>query len=390
MKKFFLRLLGAAVIAALVATVISAVVSVRENNRPVADTSVQAAPLTDVGGACKLWFSDLSNDGKHAYNLILSSIYSMPEEIEINRIDSETLDEVFYALMSDNPDLFFVGRKCTIRTSGSRMWFSIDYLCTKEEYFQMKSELDSVCRSVIGSLTDKSDRWLTELEIHDYIIDNCVYSEENTAIDSSAYGALVAGRAACEGYSKAAKLLLDAAGFESTVVTGIAEGEKGRNGPHMWNVVKLGEDWYHLDCTWDDPVEENGKQSKSRIYFNVDDALLLKTHKDLSKNFACDSMKENYFVKTGAYFDEYKRSDEKRIADIIIKETETGGETVCIRFADRSAFDSAFKELITNERIYSVLELAREGSEVAFMTNEVGYFTDEERLIFALEPKTQN
>lgn len=390
MKKFFLRLFGAAVLAVLVAAVITAVLSISGNNRPVADTSVEAVEITDIGGKYKLWFSGLSNEGKHAYNLILSSIYSMPEEIEINRVDSETLDEVFYALMSDNPDLFFVGRKCTVRTAGARTWFSIDYLIGKEDYARMKKELDAVCEEVIGSLTDSSDRWQTELEIHDYIIDNCTYSEENTAIDSSAYGALVNGRAACEGYSKAAKLLLDAAGFENTVITGISESEKGQSGPHMWNVVKLGDDWYHLDCTWDDPVDENGKQSKSRIHFNVDDEMLSKTHSDFSKELGCDSLKENYFVKTGAYFENYQRSDEARLAGIIRREIMTGTETVCVRFADREAFDSAVKELITNERIYSVLELAREGSETAFLTNEIGYFVDEDRLIFALEPKTRN
>ena len=387
MKKLFLRLIGALVLVALVATVISAVISVTENNHPVTDTSVEAVEITDIGGTCKLWFSELSNEGKHAYNLILNSIYSMPEEIEINRIDSETVDEVFYALMSDNPDLFFVGRKCTIRTVGARTWFSIDYVVSKEEYLQMKKELDAACQEVIGSLSDKTDSWQTELEIHDYIIDNCIYSEENTALDSTAYGALVSGKAACEGYSKAAKLLLDAAGVENTVISGRAENEEGQGAPHMWNLVRLGDDWYHLDCTWDDPVDESGKQTKSHNYFNLNDEMISKTHSEFSKKPQCDSTDENYFVKTGAYFEKYDRSDEEGVAAIIAKETDNGKETVCLCFADREAFDNAVGELITKERIYSVLELAKGSAETAFLTNEIGYFVDEDRLILALEPK---
>lgn len=389
MKNFLLRLFGAAVLAVAVAAVLTAVLSFRQSEQPIVDTSAQATEITDLGGAYKIWFSGLSNEGKTAYNLILRSIYDMPEEIEINRIDSETLDKVFYALMGDNPDLFFVGRKCTLRTVGSRTWFSVDYLVSRQEYASMKKELDAVRDGIIASLGDSSDPWQTELAIHDYIIDNCVYSSENTLLESSAYGALVKGKAACEGYSKAAKLLLDAAGIENTLVSGNSRSANGQSGPHMWNAVRLQDGWYHLDCTWDDPVDETGEQTKSYVYFNVDDKMISQTHSDFSKNFGCNSMKENYFVKTGAYFESYDRSSEKTIAEIIARETAAGRETVYLRFADREAYDKAVGDLIDNERIYNVLELAKNSAKAGFSTKTVGYFVDEDRLILALAPKNE-
>ena len=27
---------------------------------------------------------------------------------------------------------------------------------------------------------------------------------------------------------------------------------------HMWNIVQLNDNYYHVDCTWDDPVYSDG------------------------------------------------------------------------------------------------------------------------------------
>lgn len=359
------------------------------SEEPAVDISVKASEITDCGGEYKFWFSQLSNEGKHAYNLILESIYSMPEKIAINRIDSQELDAVFYALMSDNPDLFFVGRKCVLRSVGNDTWFSVDYIVEKEDYKRMKNELDAVCQEVIASLSNPSNHWQTELEIHDYIIDNCVYVlDEN--LGSTAYGVLVNGTGACEGYSKAAKLLLDKAGIENAIVSGYSESRLSGRGPHMWNVVTIDGEKYHLDCTWDDPVDNSGEQTKTYIYFNLDNETLLRTHSDFSFDFNCNSMQANYFVKTGAYFESYDRSCEQDVADVIASELKKGNETVCLRFANQEAYDEAVEDLLDNERIYTVLKLAKSGLEFDISTKTTGYITDDEQLIFAVVPKVND
>lgn len=389
MKKIILYILAAISAAAATAAVLLFVFSVKNiSQEPAIDVSVEALELSDYGGEYKFWFSQLSNEGKHAYNLILESIYSMPDEIAINRIDSEELDAVFYALMSDNPDLFFVGRKCVLRAVGNDTWFSVDYIIEKNDYKRMKSELDSVCREVAASFTNPADQWQTELEIHDYIIDNCTYVlDEN--LGSTAYGVLVNGSGACEGYSKAAKLLLDKAGIENAIVSGYSESETSGRGPHMWNVVTLDGEKYYLDCTWDDPVDGSGEQSKTYIYFNVDSETLLRTHSELSYDFGCNAMQANYFVKTGAYFESYDRSLEQTLADVVVSEMSKGNQTVYFRFGNEEAYDKAVKDLLKKERIYTVLKLAKSGSEFSFSTKTTGYITDDVHMIFAVIPKTE-
>lgn len=63
------------------------------------------------------------------------------------------------------------------------------------------------------------------------------------------YGALVNGKAVCEGYAKAFKLLCDRAGIPCVLVGGKANG-----GDHMWNYVMIGNTWYLVDLTFDDPI----------------------------------------------------------------------------------------------------------------------------------------
>lgn len=93
--------------------------------------------------------------------------------------------------------------------------------------------------------------------VHDWII-------LNTAYDVETYEKHLAGKprsmtpyrmegvfdqklAVCAGYSEAAKALLEELEIETIIAT---------NEEHAWNMVKLGEKWFHLDVTYDDPIPD--------------------------------------------------------------------------------------------------------------------------------------
>lgn len=52
----------------------------------------------------------------------------------------------------------------------------------------------------------------------------------------------------CEGYSRAMKVLCDSDGIGCVLVDGHAP----KAGPHMWNYVRMGSNWYGVDVTWND------------------------------------------------------------------------------------------------------------------------------------------
>ena len=341
--------------------------------------------LTDVGSPYKFYYGTLDDEEKRAYNAILSEVYTMPESIRIPDIDTMQLDDVFWALLCDNPDLFFLGRCCTLITNVFGTSCSLEYCIDKSEYETMKKQLDEACDKVISSLSAPDDQWQTELEIHDYIVNNCEYRmEKGDYLLSSSYGVLVNGAAACEGYSKAAKLLLDRAGIESEVLCGTSTGIDGSTGNHMWNSVVINGERYYLDCTWDDPVSDDGEQTLTYSYFNINDEMISKTHSEFTYEFNCTATAENYYVKTGRYFENYSRDDESALARII---AESGGETVEIRFGSEKAYNAAFKDLFKNGRIYRVLEKANGNMQTKISAETVKYNGDSELLILTLIPE---
>ena len=107
-----------------------------------------------------------------------------------------------------------------------------------------------------------------EMQIIQYMVENIEYTYDNYVagtipdISYTAEGALVKGRAVCDGYSKAFMEMAKACGPEAKRITGGAgacyesDGLLG-NINHAWNKVKLDGQWYHVDVTWEDPVSEN-------------------------------------------------------------------------------------------------------------------------------------
>lgn len=350
--------------------------------------NTQAVELSEYGSPHKFYFRKLDNIEKHAYNEIISHIYELPESIEIPAINAEQLDRIFSALLYDNPDLFFVGRKCTLSSELLKTRCSVEYILTKEEYLAQREKLMQTAESVISGLSDPDDEWQTELEIHDYIVENCQYKlSEPKLVYSSSYGALVNGYAACEGYSKAAKLLFDMAGIESSVVSGVSVNFDGEDGAHMWNAVKIDGEFYYLDCTWDDPVNDEKKDMKLYSYFNINDEMISATHSDFSYDFGCTATAANYYVKTGRYFEEYARSYEKKIAEVIASDVDNGIWEVQLRFGSNDAYNKAVKDLIDNERIYSVLSRADDLTDKIISYKTISYYKDSGQLILILVPE---
>ncbi|MDE6036139.1 MAG: leucine-rich repeat protein [Ruminococcus sp.] len=81
--------------------------------------------------------------------------------------------------------------------------------------------------------------------VHDWICDNTVYDDglsdnKKNHTDSSV---LMNDSTVCEGYARIANILYNTAGIESYYINGIG---------HAWNIVKAGNNYFHVDTTWDD------------------------------------------------------------------------------------------------------------------------------------------
>lgn len=89
------------------------------------------------------------------------------------------------------------------------------------------------------------------------------------------YGGLVARAAVCLGYATSFQLLMDMSGVECLTVVGAAFNSTG---DHAWNMVKLDEEWYCVDVTWDANGREQMGGSYEWRYLNLTSDEMGKNH----------------------------------------------------------------------------------------------------------------
>ena len=91
--------------------------------------------------------------------------------------------------------------------------------------------------------------------VHDYLIETIEYEKTVESHNNyNIYGALINKKSVCEGYAKAFKYILDDMEIPCIVVFGTAKNSSGQIESHAWNYVKLNNEWYAIDVTWDDPI----------------------------------------------------------------------------------------------------------------------------------------
>jgi transglutaminase-like putative cysteine protease len=149
-------------------------------------------------------------------------------------------------------------------------------------------KLQAVAQSISSAHSGQFDR---EKAIHDYLTMNYAYAVGSTSEERShsIVGFTEDGKGVCEAYADAFTLIGRMCGLEVMRVNGTLN-----NVGHGWNIVKIGDDYYHIDVTSDDPVPD-GVAPQSYKYFNLTDSEILKDHTITSKDLpACTADTYNY------------------------------------------------------------------------------------------------
>lgn len=331
-----------------------------------------------VGSPYKYHYARLEPVEQHAYNAVLSAIGEFPQEIKVPVLTQEQLHNFYTALLYDNPALFYLGSSPTVRQSKKSAVFCPQYLMNAADYASMLRKCDAAADTILTLAEEKETDFEKERVVHDLLIAQCSYSEsDNNPYKSSVYGVLSAGSAACEGYAKTAKYLLDRLSIPCYVVVGNSTPPGSRTQAHMWNIVQIGGEWYHLDLTWDDPVLEKGGDVISYSYFNVTDSQLRATHTDYESENACTATEQNFFVHERLAFVDFGAAEKARTVEIAVQMLELGSDGFQLKFGSQSGFEKAQTVLFEDEGIYELLQKIREASGAEFATDRVSYFCTE-------------
>jgi hypothetical protein len=331
-------------------------------------------------------YNQLNAEEQKAYNTILQKIESFPAEIQINALNSESVFRVYNALRDDQPLFFHLSGKASYRKQGSQTCLLPDYTLTPDEYKTQRAQLLAVCEELIGAVPVGADPYQKELFLHDALVRRCGYEFSNKPVQSTAYGALVSRRAACEGYAKAMLLLLDHAGIQSYMVSGDAQNSANKLAVHAWNKVRINGAWYHLDATWDDPVGSEIADKMSHAYFNITDGEIARSHTLTDAQNPCASTADMYFVRENLLFETLDRSEESVVAAAITKALNAGETSVEIKFTSETAFEDAKIYLFDKARIYRVLSNAASQTDISIDKKSVTTSENTDLFIIGIAP----
>ncbi|MDE7185143.1 MAG: InlB B-repeat-containing protein, partial [Lachnospiraceae bacterium] len=232
-----------------------------------------------------------------------------------NPADTQQLLMLYYAVVNDHPDLYYVrtGYKKSYLTS-SKLITKISpnyYIDIDDNAFQ-----EGVQRAKEAVSADMDDLQ-TAIALHDYIVLNCEYDKERLAdgtipaVSYGAYGVLANQIAVCQGYALAYKYLLNEFGINSYIVTS----DKMN---HAWNIVEIDGALYQVDATWDDPTWDKPGQVRHSYMFQSDE--------EFQKSYYEHSSHHDWYVTKGS-----------GIVDIQ---------------ADGTAYDNAFWKTVRSPLVY--------------------------------------
>lgn len=256
----------------------------------------------------------------------------------------------------------------------------LGYRFDEEQCSSISAEIDSKVNGIMAGLPDDASDYDKLLYFHDYLVLNCTFSA-NTEYCNTIYGALVDGKAQCEGYAFAYNYLCRQAGLDCMTVWGT----NSDGATHAWNIVSLDGITYHIDCTWDDPVLNDYTPDFLRhYYFLVRDSDILGTTHFLDTRYfswpVCVAG-DNFYKRQGLYCTSAEDSPDL-MTTACTEAVRKGAKSFGIRFADQNAYENSQTLLFKPGKMRSIIS---DGCRNAGAEGEISgirsYCNDDELII---------
>lgn len=308
-------------------------------------------------------------DDRSVYEILQEGVLDSQEQIPFLSAHSEQeVTETYRSLLDDHPEYFWVADSYTIHVydDGSVASFCPDYVVAPEEIPQIQTQIDAQVSALVSEASALPDEFEKALFLHDYLVQTVEYDSEasdhitqqqqteQAADASSIYGVFINQKAVCSGYAKAYQYLLTQVGIESVYVLGQGISEQGTE-EHIWNIVYLEGNPYHIDVTWDDPVFEDGESDDYvyHDYFGLTTEQILRDHtitdgQDLP---ICEAEACNYFVRKGLYLESYQFETVRQIIETAVAQQSEVAE-VC--FTTQAEQQKAITQLIEEGRLFDI------------------------------------
>ncbi len=292
----------------------------------------------------KYYYKKLPEQKKNVYMQMYKGFRAHQRSIEITvdptAVSPDDLLYIFTCLYNDTPSFYFLevaNVSWFIRTPTGYI-FSMRYQYTDEQIERFDKDLirglEIFAKRYIQDGMSDYDK---ERVIHDYLVRTVIYDHESLTSDEqiarhgeifNVLGPLLRKKAVCWGIACAFKLLCDYCHIKCFVVVGRALNSPEDAAGHAWNIVRLDNENYHVDVTWD--IKKKGDISFSYDYFNLNDPLIRLDHTwDDGIYPRCRSLVYNYHHRNRLYVRTLQE-----VPEFIRRSVRSGNNYITFKFAN--------------------------------------------------------
>ena len=296
------------------------------------------------------------------YNEIFDNVTKGDVKFSFDNFEEEEIIREYKNVVSEHPELFWLGDGYSYETVTDNNGKTVTFECAHipmQNITEKRAEFDSIVEKIVNGANSQKTPYEKVIYIHDYIIDNTQYDQEtykkmNESKDSkeiyeatTAYGCLLNNKAVCSGYSAAFQLLMQKLGIKS----GRVSGRKSDGEDHEWNYIVLDNEYYYVDVTWDDPINDGIQDNKTYEFFCITTDELNKTHEIDNDQFIpeCTAKKYDYYIYNNLYLERYNYDEFKKIYN-------NANDMIAVKFSNAKELENALNDLVEGQKIYNIAE----------------------------------
>ncbi len=332
-------------------------------------------------------YSSLSEKKVYIYDALITAIEQKKTSVQFSSVivfNSEDYRDVYQILYNDECSLFYLNTKMQYAVNSVTDQVAeanIFYRYSDEEITRMQNAIDSEVNKVLSGIKpDMSEYDIVKL-FYDYLAENVVY-DESTENCRDIYGVFVDKKAICSGYAKAFEYLCSKAGIEAITITGDAD-----EVPHMWNMVKIGGEWYHIDPTYAVTDSKVGKYVRYD-YFCTTDEVIARSRVVYEQNYkypAAVSTSCNYYVKNGLIANSWDEV-QKMLTDRIIAVSAQKGLVVELQCGNKDTYDLSAYRLFdrSQAQALTIMQDALDKAENKYQCDNISYNCDENTYVLKI------
>ena len=307
----------------------------------------------------RFYFDRINEEEQRLYAELYHIMTTLSQDVYLSTKDANAMEKVQNCVMCDHPEIFYItgyySTRYTIGGETAGYSFTGRSQYDADEIARRNVQIEQYITTCLSGVDASWDDYTKIRYIYEYIISHTSYlpgAPDNQNICS----VMITNESVCQGYAKAAQLLCGRLGIPATLVAGTAR-TSASTGPHAWNLVQSGGNWYYLDVTWGDASFRDADDVSEGMSYDY----LLTTTADISATHTigsvvpmpvCDHLEDNYYTREGAYFSE---ASLEAFAQLTDRRHAEGADCVRFKCASSEIYEQMVASLIDERRIFDYI-----------------------------------